>query len=47
MSKLSDEVVPEILSTHPANETRAVDLENLIPAVRFIQLNMPMFNESK
>ena len=33
MSQFNEEVVPEILSTHPANETRAVDLDLLIPDV--------------
>lgn len=28
-----EETVPEILSTHPSNETRAQELESLIPAV--------------
>jgi predicted Zn-dependent protease len=33
MEEYNAEVIPEILSTHPANETRAMDLDNLIPAV--------------
>ena len=31
--------IPEILSTHPASETRAMDLEELMPAVMKIDLN--------
>ena len=30
-----NEEIPEILSTHPASENRAFDLEKLIPAVNF------------
>jgi hypothetical protein len=37
MNKLGEDVLPEILSTHPANETRAQDLEDLIPSVIFHQ----------
>ena len=38
MEEYNDVIVPEILSTHPANETRATDLDNLIPAVSNTQI---------
>ena len=34
MGEFNEELIPEILSTHPANETRAQDLEALVPVVR-------------
>lgn len=41
MGFANPEIVPEFLSTHPANESRAQELENLIPAVR---INFTKFN---
>jgi len=34
MEAFNEEVVPEILSTHPANEKRAQDLEAMLPEVK-------------
>ncbi len=33
MEAFNEEVIPEILSTHPANEKRAQDLEAMLPEV--------------
>lgn len=33
MSDLNENEIPEILSTHPANETRAKDLDDMMPMV--------------
>jgi hypothetical protein len=38
MEVFSEEIVPEILSTHPANERRAQDLDAILPEV-----NKPFF----
>ena len=35
MSEFNEEIIPEMLSTHPANETRAKELEELLPIVLF------------
>ena len=35
MEEYNGDSIPEILSTHPANETRAIDLDSLIPGVNF------------
>jgi hypothetical protein len=40
MSQFNEEIVPEILSTHPANETRAKELEELLPTVYFEILHL-------
>jgi predicted Zn-dependent protease len=33
MNELNVDIIPEMLSTHPANESRALDLEASLPAV--------------
>ena len=40
MKEFNMDLIPEILSTHPANEKRAQDLENLMPAVNFCKIKI-------